>query len=375
MTREALAFLQSHLREMADDLGRYVEYESPSRTPERLSGFATMLAAEAERAGATVEIVEAAEGNRHVRAEWAPHAGAPMLILGHFDTVWPVGTLETMPFITDGAIARGPGTFDMKAGIVQALWAIRALREALSAERHVVVLMTSDEEVGSGTSRAIIEREAGRATVAFVLEPSQNGALKTARKGVANFHLEAGGRAAHAGLDPYAGISAIDELAHAILALRALADRDAGTTVNVGVVAGGTRSNVIAAHATAEIDVRFSSMREAERIADAIFRLQPVTPGATLTMSGGVNRPPMERTDATAALFTRARAIAADLGFTVDEVAVGGGSDGNFCSAMGIPVLDGLGAVGGGAHAIDEHVSIDAMPQRAALLCGLLLGE
>lgn len=375
MTSPVLTFLQDHRQEMVDDLRQLVEQESPSGDEDRLRTLARFLAASLESAGAVTTLLDAPGGNCHVRAEWQGGSRPPILLLGHFDTVWPVGTLGSMPFHLDGDTGFGPGSFDMKAGIVQGIWALRALREVAGKPRHVVFLCTSDEETGSGSSREIIEREARAASAVFVLEPSQDGALKTARKGVGQYTLTAHGRAAHAGLDPDAGASAIDEIAHQILDVRRLANRDEGTTINVGVIDGGTRSNVVADMARAEIDVRFSSGSEAERVDRAIADLRPHDDRVRLAVTGGINRPPMERTSATGNLFEQARTIAADLGFPLREVAVGGGSDGNFCAAIGVPVLDGLGAVGGGAHALDEHVSIDAMPLRAALLCELLSAE
>jgi glutamate carboxypeptidase len=372
VSREALAFLEARLPDMVYDLGRFAMRETPSGDVERIAQFAALLAKYLDAAGATTDVLEAPEGNRHLRATWAADAGPPLLILGHFDTVWPVGTIQTMPFTVEDGVARGPGVFDMKAGLVQGTWAIRALTEVLGARRHIVFLCTSDEELGSGTSRELIEAEARRAAAVFVLEPSADGALKTARKGVATFDLTTTGRASHAGLDPDAGVSAIVEIARQILDLRALQDREAGSTVNVGTVEGGTARNVIAAQALAKIDVRFSTRREADRLTTAILGLRPHDPAVQLAVTGGVNRYSMERTPPTAALFNRAVEIAADLGFPLDEVAVGGGSDGNLCSAVGATVLDGLGAVGGGAHSVDEHVLVDAMPLRAALLCGLL---
>lgn len=373
MSERVLAFLQEHLPEMEDDLRRLVELESPSSDDDRLKRCADAVAALAEQAGASVHLLDGPDGNRHVRAEWGDAAsGDRLLLLGHFDTVWPVGTIDTMSFRVDAGIARGPGVFDMKAGIVQGFWAVRALRETGVTDHHIVFLCNSDEETGSASSRALIEGEARRVSAVFVLEPSQDGALKTARKGVGHFHVTVHGRAAHAGLDPEAGASAIVELAHQILHLRQVANPDAGSTINVGVISGGTRSNVIADRATAEIDVRFSSRSEAVRLSDAILGLRPHDERIRLEVTGGVNRPPMERTAQTVELFERARTIAAGLGFPLAEVAVGGGSDGNFCAALGVPVLDGLGAVGGGAHSLDEHVIVDAMPLRAALLSELL---
>jgi glutamate carboxypeptidase len=260
----------------------------------------------------------------------------------------------------------------MKAGLVQGFWAVRALRDVVGVDRPVVFLCNSDEEIGSPTSRPLIEQEAARAAAVFVLEPSYNGALKTARKGVGIFHAELVGKPSHAGLDPFTGVSAIEELAHLILDLHALSDRETGTTVNVGVISGGTRSNVVAANARAEVDLRVVTPVEAERMTQRILGWKPHHPEVEVRLSGGMNRPPMERTEKTAHLFHQAQELAYDLGLELEEALVGGGSDGNFCAVLGVPVLDGLGAVGGGAHARHEHVLVDAMPLRAALLTRLL---
>jgi glutamate carboxypeptidase len=365
-------FLIAHQAEMVGDLRTFVELESPSTDLDCLDHFAGFLADYARGRDGNVQIIEAPGGKKHIRVEWGAGEQAPVLLLGHFDTVWPVGTLESMPFKVDAGKACGPGSFDMKAGLVQGFWAVRVLRDVLQSDHRVVFLCTSDEEIGSATSRSLIESEAGKAAAVLVLEPSHQSALKTSRKGVGGFRIEVTGRSAHAGLEPDAGISAVDELARVILDLQALADPSVGSTVNVGVISGGTRSNVIAAKAEAEIDVRFSSQQEAERLSEAILGLQPHRAGIQLRVTGGVNRPPMERTPQIAALFERARVIAADLGFELGEASVGGGSDGNFCASLGVPVLDGLGAVGGGAHAPDEHVIVDTMPLRAALVAHLI---
>jgi glutamate carboxypeptidase len=365
-------YLADHQAAMVEDLRAFVERESPSTDLHRVNEFAEVLAGYTEERGGTARIVEGDEGRHHVRAAWGSSGQSPVLLLGHFDTVWPVGTLDRMPFRIDAGLAYGPGIFDMKAGLVQGFWAVRALREVLADNRHIVFLCTSDEEIGSPTSRGLIETEAARALAVLVLEPSHEGALKTSRKGVAGFRVVVTGRAAHAGLNPEAGVSAVEELAHLIIDLHRLSDPAAGSTVSVGVVHGGTRPNVIAAEATAEVDVRFSSQSEAERLSRAILGLRSRRDGVAISVTGGVNRPPMERTGHTGALYERARSIAADLGFSLDEVSVGGGSDGNFCAAVGVPVLDGLGAVGAGAHAAHEHVVVDAMPPRAALVAGLI---
>ena len=289
----------------------------------------------------------------------------PIVILCHHDTVWPEGTLARLPFQVEGDRVTGPGSYDMKAGIVQAAFALERARP----HKPVVLLSTSDEEVGSSSSRALIEETARNACAVLVLEPAASGgAIKTARKGVADFVLEIDGRAAHAGVEPEKGVSAIDEMAHQVLALKALANPAVGTTINIGVVHGGTRPNVVAAHARAEIDVRFARASEAARITAAIDDLQPRLTGARLRVSRGVERPPMERSAGVARLAQLAQRLAGDLGFPLRETSTGGGSDGNFTAALGVPTLDGLGPDGGGAHADFEHLLVESWLQRTELL-------
>ena len=291
-----------------------------------------------------------------------------ILLLGHTDTVWPAGEIVKRPFKIESGRATGPGVFDMKAGIVLMWMALRALKE-----RPVTVLLTSDEEAGSTSSRNWIEAEAGKSRAVLVLEPSlPGGALKTARKGVGRFTVKAIGRAAHAGIDPERGVNAIEEISRQILKLQNMTDPVRGTTVTVGVVQGGTRSNVIPADAAADVDVRIASLEEAERVATMIRALTPELAGARLEVRGGITRPPMERTTDTDRLFRDATRIAAQLGIDLKEGSTGGASDGNLTLALGIPTLDGLGAVGGGAHAVDEWVDVESLPQRAALIAGLI---
>jgi glutamate carboxypeptidase len=360
---------------MVKDLRSFAELESPSDDKRRTDQFSDFLAGFVKaRLGARLETIEQPVYGRHLRAELGPQGGKrPILVLGHFDTVWPAGTLEEMPFRIDGPLAYGPGVLDMKAGLVIGIHALAALQESGRLNTPVVFLFTSDEELGSPSSRALIEAEARKASAALVLEPAAAGAVKTARKGVGIFHVDVEGLAAHAGSNPELGVSAIDELARIILDLHSLTDSTTGTTVNVGVVRGGTRPNVTAATAAAEVDLRVTSIAEAQRLEELILGLKPHNSRASIVVTGGINRPPMERTPGVAQLYGKARNVAKSLGFDLAEAAVGGGSDANFVTPLGIPVMDGLGAVGDGAHAKHEHVEIDSLPIRAALFAGLIL--
>jgi glutamate carboxypeptidase len=368
-----LSFLGEHREEMIADLRRFVELETPSTDKSLLDGFAEFLAGYAETTtGGLAEVLENEAGGNHVRVRCGGDE-PPIMLLGHFDTVWPPGTIETMPFSVRDGIASGPGVFDMKCGLVQGFWAVRSLREALGIEKPVVFLCNSDEEIGSPSSRSLIESEARMASRVMVLEPSSDGALKTARKGVLRFRIWVTGRPAHAGLDPAAGISAIDELARLTLKLHGYSDPEGTeTTVNVGVFKGGTRYNVVAAEASAEVDVRVKTQAEAERMIGVVSGLKPHRPEARVRVEGGMVWPPMERSNKTAELFQQAQLLAREIGIELEEISVGGASDGCFCAALGVPVLDGLGAVGGGAHAVDEHVEVASMVPRAALVARLL---
>jgi glutamate carboxypeptidase len=293
------------------------------------------------------------------------------LLLGHLDTVWPIGTLAAMPWHEAEGKLFGPGVLDMKVGVVMALEAVAALR-ALDAERPVTLLLNSEEEVGSPVSRVITERVAKGCAAVFVMEPAQGLAYKTARKGVGHFTLNVTGIGAHAGVDFEKGHSAVREMARLVETVSGFTDLKRGLTVNVGVLSGGTRSNVIAAECVAEIDVRIAKATDAARV-DRLFRALRVTDRACkLTISGGINRPPMERKAGTIALFKQARSLASELGFVLEEAATGGGSDGNFTSALGIPTLDGMGAVGAGAHAAHEHVVVKHLLERTALLAQMV---
>jgi glutamate carboxypeptidase len=300
----------------------------------------------------------------------------PLMLLGHLDTVWPLGTLKKMPFRVRQGRAWGPGVLDMKAGVVMALGALRMLLEAEQLTRPVWFLLNSDEETGSQCSRALTESLARKCEAVFVLEPAQGipGAYKTARKGVANYHLQVHGVAAHSGVDFSRGHSAVLELGRQIERASGFTDPARGITVNAGVIGGGTRSNVVAAEAWAEFDVRIAKAIDAERMERRFRSLRAVDRQCRLEITGGLNRPPMERTSGTVALFRRAATMAAGLGFHLQEAATGGGSDGNFTSALGIPTLDGMGAVGEGAHAEHESILLDALVPRTALLAAMIGG-
>ncbi len=359
-------------------LAALVEHESPSRDKPALDGLASKLAARFEAIGGEVEMFANPDGGDHVLARFFDDGRSdrkPVLVLGHYDTVWPVGTLATMPFRVEEGKAFGPGVFDMKASLVEAEFAIDGLiRHRSQVPRPVVVLITSDEEIGSPTSRRLIEETASGCEYVLVLEPPlPGGSLKTARKGVGHFVVEVEGKAAHAGVEPRKGVSAILELAHQIIYLNALTDHDSGISVNVGVIEGGTTANVVAARASARVDVRATTLDQAAIIEEAIRQARPSLPGTHLTISGGFNRPPMERTESIGALFERARTIGRSMGLELGEGSTGGGSDGNFTAASGIPTLDGLGIAGSGAHASHEQIELDSLPERTALLASLLM--
>jgi len=350
-------------RDIISLLRRLVEVESPTGDP-GVREAAELMASELRALGAEVRFL-----GDHVRAE-LPGEGAPLLLLGHTDTVWQLGTLEDMPFGVEDGIARGPGVYDMKGGLTIL---VAALHRAGPARRAVRVFLTADEEQGSRTAKPLLEEAAQGAAAAFVLEPAlPGGGLKTARKGLGRFWLEVGGRAAHSGTSSHEGASAIEELARQVIRLHELNDPQRGISVNVGVIAGGTWANVIAAEAKAEIDVRVSRAADVPRVEFALAALEPSVPGTTLAWSGGWTRPPLERSEGAAKLFARAREHGRRLGLDLEEGSSGGGSDGNLVGAVGVPVLDGLGPVGGGAHAQDEHVVVASLPRRADLLARML---
>jgi glutamate carboxypeptidase len=372
--RDLTAVCQRERRWLIDLTTELVTCESPSTDREALDRCAAIWAARASDIGAQVSRVHAVTTTDHVLAQW-PGDGPRVLLIGHFDTVWPVGQIARMPVREADGRLYGPGVFDMKAGLAIGLLAVRALVETHEVARRPALsfLATSDEEVGSATSRQAIESLARMASAVLVLEPGlAGGALKTARKGVGEFELVAHGVAAHAGVDPGAGASAIHELARQILAVEAFNDPARGVSVNVGIINGGTRSNVVAESARAVVDVRVSRMSDAADLETKLHGLTAHHPRVRLDVRGGINRPPMERTAGVAALFQLATAVARDMGIDLQEGMTGGASDGNFTAALGVPTLDGLGATGDGAHALHEHVIVEDLPVRAALVAGLL---
>jgi glutamate carboxypeptidase len=372
-----LNLLRPRAAEMTRLLGRFVRAESPSTDNASVDRFGKIVAAEWKRRGARVTLVRPGARGNHVRAEWKPRgrsARGQVLVLGHLDTVYDLGTLARMPFRLSQGRAYGPGTFDMKGGLVIALFAVDALQATGRVPgKRIVFLWTSDEEIGSGTSRALIEREARRSDAVLVLEPASgpHGNLKTARKGVGEIEIIANGLAAHAGLNPEDGINAIEEIALQIARISHWNRPGRGITVNAGLIEGGTRTNVIPEEARVTVDVRAASASDARELERKFRALRPILPGARLEIRGGISRPPMER-KISAALYGTARKLAKEIGLTLGEAFVGGGSDGNFTAALGVPTLDGLGAVGESAHGANENVLVRALPERAALLAGLL---
>jgi len=358
---------------MARTLEQWVMLESPSSDHEAVNALGDLVARAFKGVGATVKCLPQTAFGDHLRISWG-EGDRQLLLLGHMDTVWPMGEVQHRPFRVSQDKATGPGAFDMKGGLVIALYTAQALQElGLKPAHRLVFLFNSDEEVGSLTSRPFIEEEARHSEEVLVLEPSRDSALVTWRKGVGRFELEVQGVASHSGAAHERGVSAVQELAHQIIRLEAMTDYGRGTTVNVGVVEGGSKVNVRPASAWAAIDLRVLTAGEGRRMTEAILGLQPVNPETTLIISGGMNRPPWEESPASEALFERARRVGATLGFDLYPAGTGGGSDGNFTASLGVPTLDGLGVVGNDAHALTEWVDLTSLPRRAALLAELVI--
>lgn len=372
---DRLHYFQSRADALIETIREFAAIESPSDNKLATDRMCAHLAQKFAQLGGRPHFHSGQEYGDSLQVDFSGAAGIkPVLLLGHFDTVYPVGTLSTMPCRIDNGRLYGPGVLDMKAGIALMFFALEALQSWHGQlPRPVTVFLVSDEEVGSYSSRKITEDLARKSAGVLVLEPAADrGAVKTARKGVGEYTLSVKGIASHAGLDPGKGHSAILELARQIPLLWKLNDLNSGVSVNPGVIRGGTRTNVIAAEAVAEIDVRIKATKQAASLDHKLHALRPFDKRCTLHLDGGINRLPMERTAGVVALYKKAQAIARQINWRLEEAAVGGGSDGNFTAGIGIPTLDGLGAVGEGAHAVHEHVVISELPRRALLLAGLI---
>jgi glutamate carboxypeptidase len=371
----SLAHARSRQDQLLSDLKAMVEMESPSSNKAALDHLAEFIASRLEHYGAHSQIHMSGSDGNHVQADFPGISeNKPVLLLGHIDTVWDMGTLKQMPFRNERGRVWGPGVLDMKGGIAIAMHAMALLTEHRNPHPPVRILFVSDEETGSHSSRKITEKLALESQAVLVLEPGQGleGALKTSRKGVGVYEIRVTGEAAHAGVDPGQGASAIHELAHQIEQVASFTDIQRGMSANVGLIRGGTRSNVIAAEAWAEVDVRVKTALDGRIIDDKMKSLRAREPRCKVEVTGQINRPPMERTEKGVALYRKAANVAQSLGIKIDEQSTGGGSDGNFTAALGVPTLDGLGAVGEGAHAVHESILLDQIAPRVALLAGLI---
>jgi len=375
MTENLLEHFRQRQDAIVEEIVELVSIESPSNDTTASSHVADLLEKKFRDAanGLSVDRVEAAGVGVHLIARFGNgRTEGATLILGHTDTVHPKGTIDQNPIRIENGRLYGPGVFDMKGNIPVVLEALRYL-DHKKIERPITVLLSCDEEIGSTTGRELVEREAAKSARCFVLEPSASGKVKTARKGTGVFRLEATGVPAHAGLEPERGANAVAELARQVDSIHAIADRDAGTTVNVTTFSGGTTTNVIPAFAACEIDVRFSTLKEGERVEAELNALVATDARVRLELKGQINRPPLEETDAVISLYEKARSAATNIGFELGHTQVGGASDGNFVAALGVPVLDGLGVSGDGAHTLEEYIEIDDIPRRAALLTAMLI--
>jgi len=374
--RALLAGARRKQAELLELTQRLVRAESPSDDKAAVDACVALAAEHAKSLGGRVKLHRQRVIGNVLEARFGPKSkidsARSLLVLGHLDTVWPIGTLKIMPCRVGEGRLWGPGTLDMKAGVAMAFTAVEMLAEAGMLQREIVLLLNTDEELGSPISRPITERLAAGSAAVFVLEPAQGLAYKTARKGTGNWRIEIEGVAAHAGVDFEKGASAIRELAHVVETVSGWTDKKRGLTVSVGLAGGGSKTNVIPAEAWAEVDVRIEHRSDGPRIERKFAGLKPVDKRCALAVTGGINRPPMERSRGTVKLYRQARSLAAELGFALDEAATGGGSDGNFTAALGIPTLDGMGAVGEGAHARHESIVLEHLAPRTALLAGMV---
>jgi glutamate carboxypeptidase len=371
-----LCYFKQRTDDIVRSIQQFVEIESPSDLKQAVDRLSTILSSRFQELGGRIKLHRETKYGNHLQIDFpGSRDQKPVLLLGHMDTVYPIGTISKMPSLARDGRVWGPGVFDMKSGIALMLAAIEGLHSWHGkCPRPITVLLVSDEEIGSKSSRHITEDLARRSEAVLVGEPAYGlqGAVKTARKGVGEYTLTVTGKAAHAGLEFEKGASAITEIARQIVEISKLVDLQRGITLNAGTIQGGTRVNVVAATATAVVDLRVQRMADAEEMDGKLRTLQPFDPDCKVELSGGINRPPMERTAGVAELYETAATLAKQSGWNLEEAAVGGGSDGNFTTALGIPTLDGLGAVGEGAHAENESVVISELPKRAALLAGLI---
>ncbi|HET8825731.1 MAG TPA: M20 family metallopeptidase [Terriglobales bacterium] len=386
-----LRYFRQQRSAILDTIEQLVTLESPSDVKAAIDRVSTVLASRFGELGGKVTLHKAEKFGNHLQVEFRGerlphfsqkkrremgHPQKPILLLGHMDTVYPVGTISKMPFRVSKGRVWGPGVFDMKSGIALTWHVLEALLQWHDGvlPRPVTVLLVSDEEVGSTSSRQITEKLAKQSEAVLVLEPAAGpkGAVKTARKGIGDYTVRVEGVPAHSGLDFEKGHSAVVELSRQILRLSEMVDLKRGTTINVGKISGGGRVNVVPAEASAIMDLRVRTKKDADHVHRQLMSLRPFDRQCKVKVTGGLNRPPMERTAAGAALYKKAAHVANELGWKLEEASVGGGSDGNFTAALGIPTLDGLGAVGDGAHAEHESVVISELPKRAALLAGLI---
>ena len=375
---EQLAYFRKQQSNILDTIQQLVEIESPSDLKAAVDRLSTVLASRFSELGGKVQLHRQEKFGNHLQISFAgaTRNAKPVLLLGHMDTVYSIGAISKMKYRIAKGRVFGPGVLDMKAGIALGFHVIEALLAWHKGRlpRPVTVLLVSDEETGSQSSRAITERLARQSEAVLVVEPASglNGAVKTSRKGVGGYTLNVTGKAAHSGLDFEKGHSAILELARQTIEISEFSDMKRGITLNVGKISGGTRVNVVPAEASASIDVRVATKKDAAEMHRRLRALRSFDRNCTISVTGEINRPPMQRTSGVVALYNKAQAIAESLGWRLEEAAVGGGSDGNFTAALGIPTLDGLGAVGEGAHAEHESVVISELPRRAALLAGLI---
>jgi len=373
--KETAAHFEDKKQKMISLLREWVEMESPTSHKVSVDKFGTNVAAKLEDIGMSIEWKQVTDRGNHLIARWGSRHGH-LLLIGHLDTVWELGTLQRFPCEIDDEIGRGPGIFDMKAGLLIALYALSLIRQQGLDKYPITLLATSDEEVGSVTSRELIEQEARSARAAFVLEPGgPNNSLKTKRRGVGRYIVTAHGKAAHAGVEPEKGVNAIEELAHQIIELQSWNKLRNGISVNAGLIKGGTRTNVIPEEAEAIIDVRCDAMDDIQWLSNQVASLSPKKEGCQLTVEGGVDRPPLERTDKVLNLYEQAKTIGHTMDYPLSEYWTGGGSDGNLTAALGVPTLDGMGAEGGGAHALSEHILTSSLTKRSALLYHMILRQ